>query len=238
MGPEEMGAPLVASALEGAALVYFDGRLTEAALLLARAARAAGVPVLVEGERLRPGLDALLAEADYVVTSAHFPQVRWPLGLVGCLGRLPPGLPRTCAKRSMALQTEASHPAAASDLRPTHPMCCCTPLQRACSWLHMRQRRWVYGSKRQSPTAPHRNPPFLPRSGQASRVWRTRSWRPLAACRAPRSSSQRAAQRAACCCGARRPGSRCAAALCPAAGFRPLLLPPLCVDPLTSSLAL
>lgn len=34
-----------------------------------------GVPVLVEGERLRPGLDELLAEADYVVTSAHFPQV-------------------------------------------------------------------------------------------------------------------------------------------------------------------
>jgi len=35
----------------------------------------AGVPVLVEGERLRPGLDDLLAEADYVVTSANFPQV-------------------------------------------------------------------------------------------------------------------------------------------------------------------
>lgn len=63
------------SALQDTALVYFDGRLTEAALLLARAAREAGVPVLVEGERLRPGLQDLLAEADYVVTSAHFPQV-------------------------------------------------------------------------------------------------------------------------------------------------------------------
>lgn len=41
--------------LEGAALVYFDGRLTEAAVVLAAAARAAGVPVLVEAERLRPG---------------------------------------------------------------------------------------------------------------------------------------------------------------------------------------
>jgi hypothetical protein len=71
-----MDAPTIAAALDGAALVYFDGRLTEAALLLARAARAAGVPVLVEGERLRPGLEGLLAEADYVVTSAHFPQVR------------------------------------------------------------------------------------------------------------------------------------------------------------------
>lgn len=61
--------------LSGAALVYFDGRLTEAALVVARAARAAGVPVLVEAERLRPNLELLLAEADYVVTSAHFPQV-------------------------------------------------------------------------------------------------------------------------------------------------------------------
>lgn len=37
--------------------------------------RQAGVPVLVEAERLRPGLEGLLALADYVVTSAHFPQV-------------------------------------------------------------------------------------------------------------------------------------------------------------------
>jgi hypothetical protein len=75
MLPEEMTQELIASALEDAALVYFDGRLTEAALLLARAARAAGVAVLVEAERLRPGLQDLLQEADYVVTSAHFPQV-------------------------------------------------------------------------------------------------------------------------------------------------------------------
>lgn len=62
--------------------MYFDGRLAEGAVVLARAARAAGVPVLVEGERLRPGLDALLAEADFVVTSAHFPQARGPLRTV------------------------------------------------------------------------------------------------------------------------------------------------------------
>jgi hypothetical protein len=40
-----------------------------------QAARQALIPVLVEGERLRPGLDTLLLEADYVSTSAHFPQV-------------------------------------------------------------------------------------------------------------------------------------------------------------------
>lgn len=75
MTPEEMTPNLIARALDGAALVYFDGRLTEAATLLAQAARDAGVPVLVEGERLRPGLQHLLQLADYVVTSAHFPQV-------------------------------------------------------------------------------------------------------------------------------------------------------------------
>ncbi|KAG2424569.1 hypothetical protein HXX76_014449 [Chlamydomonas incerta] len=72
--PAEMTPGLLGGALEGAALVYFDGRLTEAALLLAREARRRGIPVLVEAERLRPGLELLLAEADYVVTSAHFPQ--------------------------------------------------------------------------------------------------------------------------------------------------------------------
>jgi hypothetical protein len=41
-----------------------------------QAARAAGVPVLAEGERLRPCLDELLALADYVTMSASFPKVR------------------------------------------------------------------------------------------------------------------------------------------------------------------
>eukprot|EP00891_Asterochloris_glomerata_P004544 jgi/Astpho2/4544/e_gw1.00067.193.1_t len=72
--PSEMDAATCTAVLDGASLVYFDGRLTEAAVLLARAARSAGVPVLVEAERLRPSLEQLLAEADFVCTSAHFPQ--------------------------------------------------------------------------------------------------------------------------------------------------------------------
>jgi hypothetical protein len=39
--------------------------------------------VLVEAERLRPGLEQLLAQADYVVTSAHFPQVEGVDGACG-----------------------------------------------------------------------------------------------------------------------------------------------------------
>ena len=34
-----------------------------------------GIPVLVEAERLRPHLETLLEEANYVTTSAKFPQV-------------------------------------------------------------------------------------------------------------------------------------------------------------------
>lgn len=71
---EEMTPELVEKILNGASAVYFDGRLAEAAGILARGARERGIPVLVEAERLRPGLDILLQYADYVVTSAHFPQ--------------------------------------------------------------------------------------------------------------------------------------------------------------------
>lgn len=92
--PAELTPSLIDAALADAALVYFDGRLTEAAVLLAAAARERGVPVLVEAERLRPGLEELLSYADYVVTSAHFPQNWTGEGCVGdaiaaVLARLP-----------------------------------------------------------------------------------------------------------------------------------------------------
>ena len=70
---DEMTVERVDRILEGASAVYFDGRLAEPALVLARAARARGIKVLVEAERLRPGLDKLLGEADFVVTSTGFP---------------------------------------------------------------------------------------------------------------------------------------------------------------------
>lgn len=72
---EEVPDGHVQEVLDGAALVYFDGRLAEAALRVAKAATASGIPLLVEAERLRPGLNELLSEATYVVTSAHFPKV-------------------------------------------------------------------------------------------------------------------------------------------------------------------
>lgn len=42
--------------------------------MVARAAKAAQIPILVEAERLRADLDMLMAEADYIVTSSHFPE--------------------------------------------------------------------------------------------------------------------------------------------------------------------
>ena len=91
MRTEELG---LSRALEGAALVYSDGRQPEVALALVKGARERGVPVLVEAERLRPGLDELLALADCVVCSQEFP-CAWTghlaLGdaLVELVGRLP-----------------------------------------------------------------------------------------------------------------------------------------------------
>lgn len=74
--PSEISEQRMDEVLAGASLVYSDGRLAEAALKVAQAARRKGIPVLVEAERLRPGLNELLAQADFVVTSASFPQAR------------------------------------------------------------------------------------------------------------------------------------------------------------------
>ena len=60
--------------MTGASLAYFDGRLTEVAIKVALEARERGIPVLVEGERLRDNLDVLLALGDHVCTSAGYPR--------------------------------------------------------------------------------------------------------------------------------------------------------------------
>ncbi|KAL3139196.1 hypothetical protein ABBQ32_005971 [Trebouxia sp. C0010 RCD-2024] len=72
--PQDLPAHIIDAILENASLVYFDGRLTDCAILLAKAARQKGVPVLVEAERPRQGLGELLQQADYLCTSTHFPQ--------------------------------------------------------------------------------------------------------------------------------------------------------------------
>lgn len=76
LDPSELNPEIIERALHDACLVYFDGRLAEAAVVVAQEARARGIPILVEGERLRDGLDDLLELADYVITSEAFP-MQW-----------------------------------------------------------------------------------------------------------------------------------------------------------------
>ena len=73
-GGDILSSAVDAAVLDGAALLYCDGRNTRAAIELAKKARSQGIPVLVEAERPRDGLDMLLCLADVVVTSEGFPK--------------------------------------------------------------------------------------------------------------------------------------------------------------------
>lgn len=57
----------------GGRLLHVDGHDTAAAAQAARWAREAGVPVTADVDNIYPGLDALLAETDYLISSATFP---------------------------------------------------------------------------------------------------------------------------------------------------------------------
>ncbi|XP_008796391.1 sulfofructose kinase-like [Phoenix dactylifera] len=94
MVPEDLSESSLCSALDGANLVFFDGRLHETALVVAEEASRRKIPILIDAERKREGLDDLLNLATYVVCSEKFPQA-WttapsiPTALVSILLRLP-----------------------------------------------------------------------------------------------------------------------------------------------------
>ncbi|ONK63898.1 uncharacterized protein A4U43_C07F20060 [Asparagus officinalis] len=94
MVPDELSKPKLLSALDGANLVYFDVRWHETALVVAKEAARRKIPILVDSERKREGLDDLLSLATYVVCSEKFPQ-QWteapstPSALVSMLLKLP-----------------------------------------------------------------------------------------------------------------------------------------------------
>ncbi|KAK0580327.1 hypothetical protein LWI29_000674 [Acer saccharum] len=94
MLPDDISQWNLLSALDGARLAYFDGRLTETALILAQEAARRKIPILIDAERKRERLDDLLQLADYAVCSAKFPQA-WTeapsiaSALVSMLLRLP-----------------------------------------------------------------------------------------------------------------------------------------------------
>eukprot|EP00899_Mesostigma_viride_P027449 jgi/Mesvir1/788/Mv17386-RA.1 len=72
--PDEVSPADVDNLLQGAHMVFFDGRLPDTAIKVAQAAVAKGIPILVEAERPREGLDPLLSHADYCITSTEFPE--------------------------------------------------------------------------------------------------------------------------------------------------------------------
>ncbi|XP_015892150.3 uncharacterized protein LOC107426468 [Ziziphus jujuba] len=94
MIPDELSQSSLSSALDGARIVYSDVRLHETALVIAQEALRRNIPILIDSERKREGLDDLLKLASYVVCSAKFPQA-WteapsvPSALVSILLRLP-----------------------------------------------------------------------------------------------------------------------------------------------------
>ncbi|XP_054791436.1 uncharacterized protein LOC129297092 isoform X2 [Prosopis cineraria] len=94
MMPTDLSQSMLLSAFNEAQLVYSDGTSTETALFVAHEAAHNNIPILVEAESVREGLDELLGLADYAVCSARFPQA-WtqapsiPSALVSMLLRLP-----------------------------------------------------------------------------------------------------------------------------------------------------
>ncbi|OIQ74685.1 sulfofructose kinase [mine drainage metagenome] len=61
-----------ADALDGVDVVLVDGHHLETAIEVARWARAAGVPVVLDGGSWKPGLERLLALVDHAIVSADF----------------------------------------------------------------------------------------------------------------------------------------------------------------------
>ncbi|KAL2323381.1 hypothetical protein Fmac_027760 [Flemingia macrophylla] len=94
MIPNDLPKSSLSSALDGAKIAYFDGRLPDTALVVANEAVRKNIPILIDAERPREGLDDLLKLADYVVCSAKFPKA-WtgastvPQALVSMLLMLP-----------------------------------------------------------------------------------------------------------------------------------------------------
>ncbi|XP_024975305.1 uncharacterized protein LOC112513309 [Cynara cardunculus var. scolymus] len=94
MIPSDLSSLTLSSALDGVKLTYFDVRLHETALVVAHEANRRSIPILIDAEKLRDGLDDFLYLSDYVVCSAKLPQA-WtkaptvPSALVSMLLRLP-----------------------------------------------------------------------------------------------------------------------------------------------------
>ncbi|KAL5136807.1 Ribokinase [Glycine soja] len=86
MVPQDLPRANLLSALDGARMVYFDARMPDSALVIAQEAFHQNIPILIDAERPREGLNDLLSLADYVAwTEAS----SIPRALVSIILRLP-----------------------------------------------------------------------------------------------------------------------------------------------------
>ncbi|MFN8127203.1 MAG: PfkB family carbohydrate kinase [Candidatus Nanopelagicales bacterium] len=69
---EAPSMPLPDAALDGCAALLVDGHHLDVCIAAARQARAAGIPVLLDGGSWKPGLENLLPFVDYAIVSADF----------------------------------------------------------------------------------------------------------------------------------------------------------------------
>ncbi|XP_024542050.1 ribokinase-like isoform X2 [Selaginella moellendorffii] len=74
MLPTEIDTATLSSVLQGTDLVFFDCRLTDTAVKIAKMAAELKLPILVDAEKKREFLDELLVYCDYMVASSRFPE--------------------------------------------------------------------------------------------------------------------------------------------------------------------
>ncbi|RWR80460.1 ribokinase isoform X4 [Cinnamomum micranthum f. kanehirae] len=74
MVSDDLSQSSLLSALDGARIIYSDVRFPETALVIAKEAARMQIPILVDAERKREGLDDLFNLANYVVCSEKLPQ--------------------------------------------------------------------------------------------------------------------------------------------------------------------
>ena len=164
---EELLASTVDRLLDDASLCIFDGRLADAALVLADAAVQRGIPCLVEAEKPRDGLDALLERATYVCTSAAFPsswtaQAELPHALLSMWERVPRAKVVVTTLGSEGSVTLQRYPPPSGDA--TAP----PPIDAAALATALRDLR---AATTGGPPAPAAGAPPVPRTCVCSPVW-------------------------------------------------------------------
>jgi len=96
--PEYAAADFATLPLAGLDRVHFEGRAVDQLDPMLQRVRAAGLPVSLEVEKPRPGIEALFGEADLLFFSGDYLRARGEPDPVAFLQGLPPGILATCTR--------------------------------------------------------------------------------------------------------------------------------------------